>query len=275
MGFEGTRCDKSTQRFVISRLPTLQTSTLFIPVATSSTSSQTSTSSPTGPISSVLNRLVDRKIPSLDDVISDVANGNTAKKSTSIKVTKIIKHVEVHSSDILVHDVKVGENPVSSQKENTDGQASVSVVQAVTFAFLGVAVALFISIGLFLWLHCRKRRKSSACWRSRRSSEDRFIEGEEDREAHTSIVRKEPPKYEEVKKSIYQPKPGLVVRTISPPRGQLVVKPRPQVDCLYVALPRNHQMTSELSPIASIDETNSLLECSKLNRSSNFYHQRR
>ena len=275
-GFEGARCDKRTQRFVISRLPVSQHSTKPISTTTSSTSAPATTSHSSGSISSALDRLLGGKQPPMNDVIDDVAKSTLAKKqsSTKIKVTHIFKQVEVHSSDARVHDLVAAGDLVPSDEKKKEDQASVPVVQAVTFAFLGVAVALFISIGLFLWLHCKKRKRCRFCWKSRRPSDDRFIEGEEERESQSSIVRKQPPKYDQaIKKSIYQPKPGLSVRTISTPPGHLVVNPRPKVDCLYVALPHN-QVTSEVCPITSIDETNSLLECSKLNRSSNFYQHR-
>ena len=270
-GFEGARCDKPSKRFMTGRLPSpFHTSTSTI--TRSSTSSPSTTTNPVPPISSVLNRLVDRKQSLLND--AEKSNSIRQQSTTNIKV-KIIKHVEVESSDVRIHKIIANDDLLTPKKANADDQTSVSIVQAVTFAFLGVAVALFISIVLFLWWRCKKHKKCLPCLKSRQSSEDRFVEGEEeDRESFGSIVRKDPPKYEQVKKSIYQPKPGLAVRTISPPRGQFVVKPRPHVDCLYVALSHN-QVTSEVPSITSIDETNSLLESSKLNRSSNFNHYRR
>jgi len=201
-GFEGARCGKRTQRFIISRLPALRLSTH----TTSTTTSTPSTISyPSGPISSALNRVQDPKKPSLNNVIDDDAKSTSLKKqgSTNIKVTHIFKQVEVHSSDSRVHDLVAGGDLLTSDKKTNDDQASVPVVQAVTFAFLGVAVALFISIGLFVWLHCKKHRRCSCCWKSRNSSEDRIVEGEEEeRESRNNIVRQQPPKYDQALKKL-------------------------------------------------------------------------
>ena len=253
-GFEGARCDKSIRRFVA---PT-----------TSSTSSSTSH---TEKSSSTLHRLFNSH-QQANDVINDAPKETAVKKqsSTNIKVTHIFKQVEVSNSDSAIVKHVIDSNDLFPSNGKTSGDdTSVSVVQAVTFAFLGVAIVLFIGIGLFLWLHCKKRRKSTM---RASSSEESCIRGDDGKE-HKSIVRKnkqisvyrKQPRVNNIKT-----KPGLVVRTITPPSEPLTVKPSQQIDCLYVALPSNPAPVEQL-PISSIDETNSLLEASKMSRSTHFY----
>ena len=264
-GFEGARCENPMERLV-SASPTSSTATSNVAKPDSSNEDKKTADSNRG--MTMLDQILNyRESPVKEDSGFDPAKNVRKQESTNIKVTHILRQVEVKSSRSELSLVDRVMDNLSAEQQSADN-SSVSVVQAVTFAFLGVAVVLFFGIILFLWRHCKKRGKCVLMRRDVTKSESLLDKGPET-DRNGSIVRTEVPAS---KNTGYRPKPGLTVRTITPPGGQLNTKSRPHIDCLYVALPREQRLHATAS-ISSIDETNNLLESCRLTRSANFYHQ--
>ncbi|XP_078491337.1 delta-like protein [Ciona intestinalis] len=152
----------------------------------------------------------------------------------NIKVTHIVRQVEVETSNgdmTFIRDVVDHQGPISAENE---AQSSVTTVQALTFAFLGVAIALFIGIVIFMWIHCSKKGRNLRQRCTGESPTEETPMNENSREP--SIVKTRhasynPPQY--VLEDC-QPKPGYPMRSVALPSDD-----REPIDCLYVALPNN------------------------------------
>ncbi|CAK8692118.1 unnamed protein product [Clavelina lepadiformis] len=267
-GYQGARCEKAVKRLPVPTVSTTTTTTLSVAPVQLGNAVKSKKSS----LQTLFSGTGGAKFPKIQR-ISPPKKSHPA--STNIKVTHIIHKLEVESSN---SDVSYVENVVdgSALLNSSSDQASVSVVQAVTFAFLGVAVALFIGIAAFMWIYCGKRGRVGAafCYRgSHQAADDNDAENK--RTSRNSIVI--PPKTGDAANEkrdiacnppLYRSKPELVVRTVTPPRGSrnASTKPHP-VDCLYVALPQGSN-----SEIATIDEINSLLDINRLTHSSDHAH---
>ena len=261
-GFEGVRCDKPIQRIPFAP-PTIK------PSFTRTTSSTSR---------SALNTLV-RNRPGSKPVPAMPPPPVEHKSSTNIKVTHIVSQVELESSHSEVINHVIDENgffPINhhQQQSPTDQQSSVPLVQAVTFAFLGVAVALFIGIGLIVSFNMRKGGKFLNCKKHVTEVDDTDGEEIQLNEKQNSDVenRSLNLKQNNLKEASHHPKPGLVVRTITPPRGKTNLKSTNN-ECYYVQLPRSEALSGNL--LSTVDETSSLVESTKLNRSVNFFAPRR
>lgn len=254
-GYEGVRCDKSVQRIA----PPSSTVKPMLTTMQSTISSSTSKTS-----SSALDLLIhgnpNRKpAPQLPHVPI------RKQSSTNLKVTHIVSRLEVESShsEVINHVMK-GNGLLSIKNTPADQQSSVPLVQAVTFAFLGIAVALFAVISFIVWYNVKKRRK---CLNFNKSSSDVRgcdVESMQLNEKRSSFYEEEEQlvcvKQNNLKQSNLGSKPGLVVRTVTPPSKQNNLKPNNH-RCYYVDLPCNNQV-SELAA-SNIDETNALVGSTK------------
>nr|CAB3238232.1 Delta-like protein precursor [Phallusia mammillata] len=229
-GYEGTRCEMPTRRMPPRQR--LNPLTRFFPTIT--TASPTSTKAESA---GVYNGEVEKAPvrPALKKTFEYKNKPEPERQIvTNVKVTHIVEQV--------VDSPAVGASP--------QGQASVSVVQAVTFAFLGVAVALFIGIAAFLWFHCSRRQHRAAeaqCADTEIPSSSRapsvYSQQRTDNRSSFVSTQEEPRKQRDsayLKNTDYRPteaarphrqaRPGSAIRTS-------VSSQRP-VDGLYVALPQ-------------------------------------
>ena len=224
-GFEGARCDKRVHR--IQKL----------------TSTATPLTRRNG--ESSLNVLIRSEHKPSHRIIANV-HKPSKKSSTNIKVTHHVQEVEINHIDLDITD------PMGSELTDTDNsveQASVSIVQAVTFALLGVAIFLFVIIAGFIWLHQSKKESSRKCClcyeqqapmiKSNQDNEDTVVT-ENDSEVPASL-------------DIYRSIPGKAHRAVASPCDRLSGRCHPPVDCLYVALPHNNSVRNSL--ISSADLT--------------------
>uniref|UniRef100_H2YMF1 EGF-like domain-containing protein n=1 Tax=Ciona savignyi TaxID=51511 RepID=H2YMF1_CIOSA len=224
-GYKGSRCQT---RVVVP--PTTTT-----PPPTTTTTSTPATTTTTKPTTTTTETTTEKaeEIIVVPRLVAGVSKSN-------IKVTHIVRQVEVESSNGDVSFIREVVDQQGALSATDQVKSSVTMVQALTFAFLGVAIALFIGIGIFMWIHCSRRGKKISRHCSGESPNEGTPMSENSREA--SIVKTRhgkcsPPQY--VRE---EPKPGFPMRAVALPSED-----RGQVECLYVALPDNS--SSDISPL--------------------------
>jgi len=229
-GFEGARCGKRIQRI----LPTAQPA--------QPRSEQKSSKS-------ILNVLAHK---------NNVASSNSAsskkvsprQSSTNIKYTHIVRQVEVNAvnPDGSFAD-HVEKNLVQVRDTiDTSEQASISIVQAVTFSFLGVAIILFVIIAFVVWLHYSKRKNKKGCCGFKHDSfGDRQTPCANNR--NSIIIDNQSDDTADVSEAIdsFNLRQEKVARALTPSSVLHAEKSRSPVDFLYVSLPQNNSICSRNS----------------------------
>ena len=166
-GFEGSRCDRRVRRLPVPPVIPVPSATTTSAGSSRPVTTSATTLAPDGPVVA----------PGSDEIIDGIKTGAISVSSNSelihppekspadqgyvskVKVTHIVHQVEVGGDPNLFVERLVEKHNGDESSE----QASVSVVQAVTFSFLGVAVVLFIAILAFVWFHCSRKRKAASC----------------------------------------------------------------------------------------------------------------
>ena len=175
---------------------------------------------------------------------SPVKKTQPKQSSTNIKYTHIVKQVEVSAvnSDGAFGD-HVDTRLVQVHDSIDAEQTSISIVQAVTFAFLGVAIILFVIIALVVWLHHSRRRKGR-CLGFKENLTDDNNKCDDNR---SSMVIDNESDIVETSDTVdsYNLTPGKMVCTTSPLSVVCTEKSRSADDFLYVSLPQNSSTCSK------------------------------
>ena len=166
------------------------------------------------------------------------------KSSTNIKFTQIVQQVKVSEFNPQVDLVRLDSKLQQGDDELDPGdQASISIVQIVTYALLGVAIVLFVIIALVVWWHhsSRKRSDQRAC--SPCSNAKNLFKTEEyDDNRSSMIIDEEQNVTVETSNMTTHDDLNLDIKstTEATTREIFHVEQWPPVEYLYVSLPQNN-----------------------------------